>query len=125
MALPREKRLRNSRQFNQVREQGTSRTGRLLIVACLMPEKQPEGQPKATQCGFTLSKKLGDAVERNFTRRRLRQIAREAEPRLLAGVWLVTIPKRAGMAADFAALRSEWRYLAKKLGVLLKGAEES
>jgi ribonuclease P protein component len=118
MGLPKKHRLRRPGQFVEVRQIGKSKPGKCLIMAVLLPESRV-GKPVGTaQCGFAISRKMGNAVHRNQFRRRLREISREAQNDLLPGVWIVIIPRKPGMVAAFAELRAEWRYLAKKLGVL-------
>jgi ribonuclease P protein component len=58
--------------------------------------------------GFTVSKKVGNAVERNRVRRRLREIVRLAPAgRLHAGHDYVLIGRRAALALPFARLSAE------------------
>jgi ribonuclease P protein component len=125
MSLPRSLRLRHTSGFRQVREQGVSKSGRLLTIAVLPLQAEPnqskpteESAAKRVQFGFTLSRKFGNAVHRNFTKRRLREICREAAPHILKSAYIVSIPRKTADGAEFAALRSEWRYLARKLGLL-------
>jgi ribonuclease P protein component len=58
--------------------------------------------------GFTVSKKVGNAVERNRVRRRLREIVRLASAgRLQAGHDYVLIGRRAALALPFARMGAE------------------
>jgi ribonuclease P protein component len=58
--------------------------------------------------GFTVSKKVGTAVERNRVRRRLREaVRRSASPHLRAGHDYVIVGRRAALTADFARLTTE------------------
>jgi ribonuclease P protein component len=64
-----------------------------------------EGPPRV---GFTVSKKVGNAVERNRVRRRLREMVRLAPAgRLQAGHDYVLIGRRAALAAPFGQMRQE------------------
>ena len=58
--------------------------------------------------GFTVSKKVGNAVERNRVRRRLREIVRLAPAgRLKAGHDYVLIGRRAALGVPFARMVTE------------------
>lgn len=68
--------------------------------------------------GFTVTKKVGNAVVRNRTRRRLREAARlllAAEP--LAGVDLVLIGRDATRDRPFAQLTDDLRRALVRLGI--------
>jgi len=69
--------------------------------------------------GFTVTKKIGNAVIRNRTRRRLKEAARlllRDQP--VAGADLVLIGRDATRSRDFAALREDLRRALAKVGVL-------
>jgi ribonuclease P protein component len=69
--------------------------------------------------GFTVTKKVGNAVIRNRTRRRLKEAARlllRDQP--VAGADLVLIGRDATRSRDFAALREDLRRALAKAGVL-------
>ncbi len=63
----------------------------------------------AVRAGFTVSKKVGNAVERNRVRRRLREVVRRApSTQLKAGHDYVLIGRRAALTAPFERLVEEF-----------------
>ena len=68
--------------------------------------------------GFTVTKKIGNAVVRNRMKRRFRALVREMLPDLgIPGADHVLIGRAGGVERDYAALASE---LSKALGKLRK-----
>ena len=66
--------------------------------------------------GFTVTKKIGNAVVRNRMKRRLRALARELLPtRGVAGADHVLIGRAGGVERDFAQLRAEFEKALRKL----------
>ena len=60
---------------------------------------------RACRVGFTVSRQVGNAVERNRVRRRLREVVRlAADTALCAGHDYVLIGRRAALQAPFADL---------------------
>jgi len=57
--------------------------------------------------GFTVSKALGGAVQRNRMRRRLREAVRQGRPPMGVTADVVINPKKALLTVDFAALVNE------------------
>ena len=72
----------------------------------------------AAQFGFVTSRRVGNAVQRNRVRRRLREIARHHQHEISAMVWVVTIARAEAERASYAALESEWLRLAARAGIL-------
>lgn len=66
------------------------------------------GDERAARVGFTVSKQVGNAVERNRVRRRLREIVRLAPGAALrAGHDYVLIGRRSALAAPFGDMRRD------------------
>lgn len=105
--------MTRSGEYAGVRDKGTARSGRLMTVAYLKDDTLP-----SIRFGFTLTKRLGNAVKRNLMRRRLREITRAAAPGISSKGRIVTIPRRDGIGAEFDAIRAEWHYLVRKLKLL-------
>lgn len=71
----------------------------------LLVRDRGDGDP-AKRVGFTVTKKIGNAVVRNRMKRRLRALARDALPLAgLAGCDHVLIGRAGGIERDFATLR--------------------
>ena len=67
-------------------------------------------QDPALRIGFTVTKKIGNAVVRNRMKRRFRSLARELLPSLgIAGSDHVLIGRAGGVERDYATLRDELR----------------
>jgi len=83
-------------------------------------KEEPKGGE--TRFGLITSRRVGGAVIRNRTRRRLREICRLHRPVILAGWLVITVAKSAAAKATFAELREEWLLLARRLSILPRSA---
>ncbi|SIR14011.1 ribonuclease P protein component [Rhizobium sp. RU35A] len=91
-------RLKSRPQFLAVRE-GQKRRGPLFLLEVL-DRKEPESAPRV---GFTVTKKQGNAVERNRMRRRLREAVRQtARFAMKDGHDYVIVARREVLSASFA-----------------------
>lgn len=113
LRFPKTSRLLNSRDFRKVREKGKSSQGRLLRLGVLK-----ESDPKPTRIGLVTSKRVGGAVDRNKTRRRLREMIRAVLPTIAPGLDIVVVAKSHAASASFDELRAEWLLLARRLSIL-------
>ncbi|MDQ2867645.1 MAG: ribonuclease P protein component [Verrucomicrobiota bacterium] len=68
--------------------------------------------------GIVTSRRVGHAIVRNRTRRRLREIFRRHQQRLPSGLWLVVIGSARASAMTSAALEDDWLRLAERASIL-------
>jgi ribonuclease P protein component len=101
--FPRGARLRRRSEFSGVFETGVKRHGQLMSV-CV----RRAGTGRA-RVGIAASKKVGGAVERNLTKRRVREIFRRLD--LPPGLDIVVMPREAMVRAPWAASRQEFESL--------------
>jgi ribonuclease P protein component len=107
-------RLTKRAEFLRVAAKGRKAPMPGLVLQAL---KRQDDAP--ARLGFTVTKKVGNAVIRNRTRRRLKETARlllRDQP--VAGADLVLIGRDATRSRDFAALREDLRRALAKAGVL-------
>ncbi|MFN3648419.1 MAG: ribonuclease P protein component [Armatimonadota bacterium] len=105
--LPRDHRLRSTREFQQVYRGGRSWAHPL---AALHVHPRPSG----LRMGIAVSKKVGKAVVRNRVRRRLREIVRALLPEWKQGFDAVLVARSAAAEAEFAELEAAVRELARR-----------
>ena len=80
-----------------------------------------KNRSETNRVGITVGKKLGHAVVRNRTRRRLREIYRLNEHRFQPGWDIVVVARTRAVEAPFEKLTASYLALAAKAGVLLPG----
>jgi ribonuclease P protein component len=84
----------------------------------LVLQMLPRGDDAPARLGFTVTKKIGNAVARNRTRRRLREAARLVlREHPLAGADLVLIGRAGTRERDFPELMDDLRRALGKVGV--------
>jgi ribonuclease P protein component len=113
LRFPKAARLKNSRDFRKVREKGKSAQAKLLRIGIFRLDDQ-----SPSRIGIVTSKRVGGAVVRNRTRRRLREISRVHLPMIAPGLLIVIVAKSAAASASFDDLRAEWLLLARRLSIL-------
>jgi ribonuclease P protein component len=99
--FPRSLRLLRHSDFEQVYKQGRRHFAAHLTVFYLAREQG------GLRVGFTVSRALGGAVERNRMRRRLREAVRLSRIRPTAAVDVVINPKKSLLKVQFSELQDE------------------
>jgi ribonuclease P protein component len=91
------------------------------FVLQMLPAPAPENEkplmpPGALRLGFTVTKKIGNAVARNRARRRLKEAARQAVPLYgREGHDYVLVARAEAISLDFAALTGDLIAALKKI----------
>ncbi|HEV2623725.1 MAG TPA: ribonuclease P protein component [Xanthobacteraceae bacterium] len=100
-------RLKRRSDFRAAAQAATGQGARAHASAFILQARAraPVGAPRV---GFTVSKQVGNAVERNRVRRRLRELVRLAPPAALCpGHDYVLIGRRAALKAPFGDMMKE------------------
>ncbi len=102
--------LKRPQDFAEVRRRGKSWSNGALVLVAL-----PNGLG-VSRFGFTVGKRVGNAVVRNRIKRRLREVARHSE---VARGWdLVVVARGEAASADFHKLGLALTSLLRRAGVL-------
>ena len=84
-------------------------SGRKVFAAAFVLQSSKRSDEGAARCGFTVSKKVGNAVQRNRVRRRLWEIVRlSGAGRMRSGYDYVLIGRRAALKVPFARIAEDF-----------------
>ena len=114
-SFPKSARLLKRADFVRVYEHGRRHFGPNMTFFYL-----DHAEGTRPRVGFTVSRALGGAVERNRIRRRVREAVRMSLARLHRAADVVINPKRSAMKAEFEVLVSE---VAKGFAVIERGGK--
>jgi ribonuclease P protein component, eubacterial len=115
LRFPKSRRLTRDSEFRRVRTEGKTMRGDTLTIGFLK-----NAEPNATaRAGFITSKRVGNAVVRNRTRRRLREIFRKHQHEIRDGIWIVTIASARAARGTFRALEDEWLRLGRRASIFV------
>ncbi len=104
--------LKKNYEFHRLYSKGKSGVTPFLVVYARQTRRPGK------RVGFTVSTKLGKAVKRNRVRRRLREIYRLSEERILPGTELVVVARGRAVTATYRQLESAFLSACGKLGIL-------
>jgi ribonuclease P protein component len=108
--MQRDKRISKNGHFNYVFRRGRRSACSTLVLTYVKAHK--------TQVGFSVSKKVGNAVTRNKVKRRLRECFRKKMPYVKNGYYVFTARKTAA-EADYWKLSKDMDYLLKRMNLLI------
>jgi ribonuclease P protein component len=92
-------------------------SGAKVAMAAFVLQSRQRSESGAVRVGFTVSKKVGNAVERNRVRRRLREIVRlSAAGKFRCGHDYVVIGRRAALRMPFDRMVEEFAGALSRLG---------
>jgi len=84
-------------------------SGPKVFAAAFVLQSRKRSDEGAARCGFTVSKKVGNAVQRNRVRRRLWEIVRlSGAGRMRSGYDYVLIGRRAALKVPFARIAEDF-----------------
>jgi ribonuclease P protein component len=84
-------------------------SGTKVAAAAFVLQARRRAEEGPIRIGFTVSRKVGNAVERNRVRRRLREIVRRADPvRMQGGHDYVLVGRRAALRLPFDKMEHDF-----------------
>ena len=104
--------LKKNREYGFVYRKGKSCGGHYMVLLCVF---RKYGGLKA---GFSVSKKVGNAVVRNKARRRRKESLRLYLPEISKSAQIIFIARAPIAEAEFSAITKEMGYLLRKAGLL-------
>lgn len=105
--------LKKNKDFKNVYNKGKSKASRYLVIYKL------ENGLNHNRYGFSISKKIANAVGRNKIKRRLREIIREIEKKekIVFGYDIIFIARKPVVDLNFHRLKADCNKLIKKMGL--------
>ena len=103
--------LKKNHEFRRLYSKGKSVASPLFAVYC------NKNRRLANRIGITVSTKLGNAVQRNRIRRRLREVYRLNEDKLKAGFDIVIVARFKSKYAEFRELEADFLRICRRLGL--------
>ncbi len=111
--------LKRNKEFRHTYRVGKSAHARSMVL--IYSARRSNG----LKIGFSVGKKLGNAVVRNRTKRRMREAVTPLIPLMAQEGKLIFIAKQPILDESFASIGSTMRYLLKKAGLFNKEVPES
>lgn len=104
--------LKRKKEFRHTYRVGKSQTNRLLVAVYCLNRQQK------TYVGFSVSKKIGNAVTRNRVKRRMREAVTPMIPDLKQGYNIIIIAKFPVVEASFTDIQDSLHSVFCKAGLL-------
>ena len=103
--------LKKNHEFRRLYSKGKSAASRCVVVYCRRYRKT------GNRLGVTVSTKIGGAVQRNRVRRRLKEIYRLNEDKLIQGYDIVIVARVQSRYVEYYELESSVLAMLKKLNI--------
>jgi ribonuclease P protein component len=110
--FPARLRLRQRREFLAVTRLGTKHHTRNFLVFV-----QDEKRPGPARIGITVTKKVGNAVQRNWIKRRVREVFRRKQQAFAPGLAIVWIAKKQARGISTASVEADVETLLSRRGL--------
>ena len=104
--------IKNNYEFRRLYAKGRSAVSPTLVGYMRRTKRQ------TNRVGLTVTVKLGKAVVRNRVRRRLREIYRLNETKLLRGIDMIVVARGRSTTAAYKELERDYLCCCQKLGLL-------
>lgn len=111
--------LKSNMEFNRVYSKGKNFWNRNLILYVRKSDS------KNTRVGYSITKKVGNAVVRNKVRRRLKEIHRLYTNNIKVGYELIIIPKKNVVDISYKELESAVLHIFKLAGMIEKQSDKN
>ena len=105
--------LKQNHEFRRLYSKGKSAVSPYFAIYCRKTNRP------YSRLGITTGVKLGNAVKRNFVRRRIRELYRTNEGNFLPGYDIVVVARVKAIFGRYADLERSFRQQMKKLGILV------
>jgi len=122
-------RIKKRREFLRAQGKGDKHHVRHFLVFVVSRRRPPgvrdvapDGPPRPTRLGITVTKKVGKAHERNRIKRLVREVFRRHRAALGPGLDVVFVAKRNAATVEYADVAREFTQLVKRLGSARYGA---
>lgn len=111
--MDRKKKIKSKKDYDRVYQRGRRYSARSCVVLWT------NNDLGNNRYGIVVSKKVGKAVERNRARRRLREVIRKMDNRMLQGYDVVVVAKKGAVDMAFVELVWDCERVFKKAGLLM------
>jgi len=110
--LKRSSRLNRSEDIKRVRQQGSSFVHDIMVLGCL------QNPFEYNQLAVIAGKSVGNAVKRNFAKRRLRSAFHSLQVEIIQGYDLVIVARRPILTVEYQNLVNTLRILFGQAGLM-------
>ena len=101
-SFKKEMHVRKKWEFRKIRSFGSKYYGKFVCFQYVIDSKSP------SKLGLTVSKKYGNAIQRNFFKRRMRELFRVLYPKFANSINVNILPLNAGKEASYLDLQADW-----------------